>query len=131
MEKGLKLPLMPKKEEAKLSLIPMKEAVILWNRMKLKVLFCNKEEWKNFDPLPLDATDGTCFFDWNLLTIPNVMSECLRIFIEEPKLDKKNTLLEFSKIKELEELRRMTFVSFFYDEYRGDYFAYLIKKFGA
>lgn len=148
MEKGLKLPLLVPEEEMDLSFIPMKEALIGWNpvenkergrtkergrKIELKVFLWNEEERKKYIIHPSDyffAASGVCSYDWTQFTVPQVICECWRILIDYPMLNQKESLLEFSKIEELEDLRKMTFESFFSDEYLDDYEEFLFDHFG-
>jgi len=148
MENALKLPEMPKKEEMELSFIPREEVLIAWNpvepkesgrEIELKVFFWNKEEIEKYDRFPKNndpfrsfiCSTGACCYHWDKLTTPELICECWKILIDYPLLDQKESLLQFSKIKELEALREMTFNIYFYNEYDGDYEAFLNTHFGA
>jgi len=148
MENELKLPLLVPEEEMELSLsfIPMKDAFIGWNmtenkeyqrKIELKVFFCKIKESIKIEKhlMPpsgsFECCSGACWDFWEDMTIPKLTCECFRILMDYPMLDQQESLLEFSKIEELEDLREMTFMSFFSDEYHDDYEAFLNTHFGV
>ena len=123
-------------------MIPKDTVLIAWNHsrglnadkvVELKVFLWNEEEIKKYDRLhkrqdPYSAymcTDGSCCQGWTELTVDELTCICWRILLNAPLLNKKETLMEFSKIEELEALRRMCFRQYFGVEYGGDYNQYL------
>ena len=123
-------------------MIPMKTLLIAWNPyvakdlirgIELKVFLWNEEEIKKYDRRPPSAdpylsyacTDGSCCVGWAELTVDEITCECWRILLGYPSLDPRQALIEFSKIKEFEALRRMCFRTYFSYEYDGDYSQYL------
>ncbi len=126
----------------KYEMIPKDTVLIAWNTLRdgklnrnieLKVFLWNEEEIKKYDRLPrrddpyysYAATTGSCCYGWNELTLDKLTCKCWQILLNCPSLDHKQTLMEFSKIEELQALREMCFWAYFAYEYDGNYPRYL------
>ncbi len=123
-------------------MIPKNTVLIAWNpgrglelnrHIELKVFLWNEEEIKRYDRLgrrndpyySYAATNGSCCSGWNELTVDQLTCKCFSILLNCTSLDHKEALMEFSKIEELEALRKMCFQTYFTYEYDGDYDQYL------